>query len=189
MALERFLSRHVEMNYHARLVLFQKAQGVVTDLEAEEYLNPAALGAGAGALQQPNLQARNAVRAGLVAHAIVFGVLLLFLGLIHVAPLGATPRTKEVLIKEAQRGYVRVNANPWARVFVDGNETGITPIADPLQLKEGKHVLRFEHDWYAPVERPVEVVAGTAEAAPAITVDFEKLKTALKPGKTRPVDP
>src|SRR6478736_2455831 len=84
MALERFLTKHVEMNHHARLVLFMRAQNVITELEAEEYLNPAALGAGGGALQQPNLQARNAVRAGLVAHAIVFGVLLLFLGLIHV---------------------------------------------------------------------------------------------------------
>src|SRR6185436_19665321 len=77
MALERFLSRHVEMNHHARLVLFLKAQGVITDFEAEEYLNPAALGAGGGALQQPNLQARNAVRAGVIAHGVVAGVLLL----------------------------------------------------------------------------------------------------------------
>ena len=30
MALERFLSRHVEMNHHARLVLFMEAQGVIT---------------------------------------------------------------------------------------------------------------------------------------------------------------
>src|SRR5882757_1398697 len=78
MALERFLARHVEMNHHARLVLFLRAQNVITELEAEEYLNPAALGAGGGALQQPNLQARNAVRSGLVAHAVTLGVLLLF---------------------------------------------------------------------------------------------------------------
>jgi eukaryotic-like serine/threonine-protein kinase len=189
MALERFLSRHVEMNHHARLVLFLKAQGVVTDLEAEEYLNPAALGAGAGALQQPNLQARNSVRAGIVAHGIVFGVLALFLGLIHVAPLDATPRTKEVLIREAQRGYVRVDAHPWARIFVDDKEVGTTPMAKPLELKEGPHVVRFEHDWYQPLERPIEVVAGTAEAAPTISIDFEKLKIPLRPGKQKPEVP
>jgi serine/threonine-protein kinase len=185
-ALERFLSHHVEMNHHARLVLFLKAQGVITELEAEEYLNPAALGVGAGALQQPNLQARNVVRAGMVAHGVVFGVMLLFFGLIHVAPLDATPRTREVLIREAQRGYVRVDAQPWARIFVDSKEVGMTPMAKPLELKEGKHVVRFEHDWYAPVERPIEVVAGVADAAPTISVDFEKLKTPLSPGKTKP---
>src|SRR6476619_3443737 len=75
MALERFLARHVEMNHHARLVLFLRSQNVLTELEAEEYLNPSALGAGAGALQQPNLAARNVVRAGVVAHAITLGVL------------------------------------------------------------------------------------------------------------------
>ncbi|MGH8310660.1 MAG: serine/threonine-protein kinase, partial [Steroidobacteraceae bacterium] len=39
MALERFLARHVEMNHHARIVLFLRAQNVITDLEAEEYVN------------------------------------------------------------------------------------------------------------------------------------------------------
>src|SRR4029077_20656933 len=108
-ALERFLAKHVEMNHHARLVLFLKSQGVITELEAEEYLTPAALGAGAGALQQPNIQARNAVRAGLVAHGITFGVLLLFLALIHVAPLSGTPNTASAAIHQG-RGFVRVDA-------------------------------------------------------------------------------
>src|SRR2546430_382570 len=74
MALERFLGRHVEMNHHARLVLFLRAQGVITELEAEEYLNQGGAG---GGLQAPNLAARNAVRSGVVAHAVMFGVLLL----------------------------------------------------------------------------------------------------------------
>src|SRR5690349_11101726 len=147
MALERFLSRHVEMNHHARLVLFLKGQGVITELEAEEYLNPAALGAGGGALQPPNLQARNVVRAGFVAHGIVAGVLLLFLGLIHVAPVSATPQSKEALARSSRRGYLRVDAHPWARVFIDNEEVGVTPIAEPQRLREGSHKVRFEHDW------------------------------------------
>src|SRR4029079_12038407 len=52
MALERFLAKHVEMNHHARLVLFIRSHNVITELEAEEYLNPAALGVGASVLQQ-----------------------------------------------------------------------------------------------------------------------------------------
>jgi serine/threonine-protein kinase len=181
MALERFLAKHVEMNHHARLVLFLKAQGVITELEAEEYLNPAALGAGAGALQQPNLQARNVVRAGVVAHGITLGVLLLFLGLIHVAPLGATPHSS-VIVKEAARGYLRVDAHPWARVFVDGKLAGTTPLGRPLELTEGSHVIKLEHDWYMPVEKTVDV--GDSETS--LTIDFEKLKVPLKPGKVKP---
>jgi serine/threonine-protein kinase len=180
-ALERFLAKHVEMNHHARLVLFLKAQGVITELEAEEYLNPAALGAGAGALQQPNLQARNVVRAGVVAHGITLGVLLLFLGLIHVAPLGATPRSS-VIIKETSRGYLRVDAHPWARVFVDGKLAGVTPLGRPLEVSEGQHVIKLEHDWYMPVEKTLDV--GDSETS--LVVDFEKQKVPLKPGKVKP---
>src|SRR5262249_45010514 len=136
-ALERFLSRHVEMNHHARLVLFLKAQGVITELEAEEYLNPAALGAGGGALQQPNLQARNIFRAGVLAHGIIFFVLLLFLGLIQAAPLSSTPASARAQAKNAERGFLRVDAYPWAHVFVDGKPIGTTPMAKPLSFEEG----------------------------------------------------
>src|SRR5450755_2048787 len=151
MALERFLAKHVEMNHHARLVLFLKSQGVITELEAEEYLNPAALGTGGGAL--PNLQARNVVRAGLVAHAVALGVLLLFLGLIHVAPLGATPRTPTGGESPQHKSFIRVDAKPWARVSLDGKPIGITPFAKPLDVFDGTHTLRFEHDWYQPIEQ------------------------------------
>jgi serine/threonine-protein kinase len=186
MALERFLAKHVEMNHHARLVLFLKSQGVITDLEAEEYLNPAALGAGAGALQQPNLQARNVVRAGGVAHGVVLGVLLLFLGLIHVAPLNATPTSGP--LRDPGKGFVRADARPWANIFVDGQLVGTTPLGKPLQITEGKHVIKFDHDWYLPVERTIDVEAGGPEAALAIGVDFEAQHVALKPGKAKPAE-
>jgi predicted Ser/Thr protein kinase len=180
MALERFLAKHVEMNHHARLVLFLKGQGVITELEAEEYLNPAALGAGGGALQQPNLQARNMVRGGIVAHAVMLGVLLLFLGLIHVAPLGATPKTPATVAQDA-RGHVHVDARPWARIYVDNMLSGVTPLAQPLELLQGKHQIRFEHDWYQPVTRAIDVTAGYNE----IAIDFEQTSV-LKPGKVKP---
>src|SRR3569623_1254786 len=183
MALERFLAKHVEMNHHARLVLFLKAQGIITELEAEEYLNPAALGAGAGALQQPNMQARNVVRAGIVAHGITLGVLLLFLGLIHVAPLGATPRTS--LLKE-QRGFVRLDAKPWARIYVDGKPAGMTPMGRPLELTEGPHTITFMHDWYQPVDKKLDVTPSTADTAQMVSVDIEKQHDKLLPGKTKP---
>jgi eukaryotic-like serine/threonine-protein kinase len=186
-ALERFLAKHVEMNHHARVVLFLKSQGVVTDLEAEEYLNPSALGAGAGALQQPNLQARNVVRAGIVAHAITALVLALFLGLIHVAPLNATPHTQ--LAAETAHGFLRVDAHPWARITIDGKPVGTTPIGKPIGLAQGKHVVHFEHDWYAPVDRVVDLAAGSADAAQQLVLDFDASHIPLQPGKAKPQAP
>ncbi len=187
-ALERFLAKHVEMNHHARLVLFIKSQGIITDLEAEQYLNPVALGAGAGALQQPNLQARNVVRAGVVAHGVTLGVFLLFLALIHVAPLEATPRTPSLpgtLGRASRRGYLRVDAAPWAKVSIDGKTIGHTPIAKPLELPVGKHSIRFEHDWYEPHIETIELDATTVEDPASISVDLAKTAP-MVPGKTRP---
>jgi serine/threonine-protein kinase len=184
MALERFLAKHVEMNHHARLVLFIRSQNVITELEAEEYLNPAALGGLGSALQQPNMQARHVVRAGILAHGIMLGVLLLMVGLIHVAPLGATPAHTPV--REAGRGYLRINATPWARLTIDGAAAGVTPVARPIELKEGPHAIRFEHDWYQPVERTVEIPEGLATSPTVLSLDFESERVPTAAGKTRP---
>jgi hypothetical protein len=113
-------------------------------------------------------------------------VLLLFLGLIHVAPLSATPSSGPQI--DPGKGYVRADAHPWANVFVDGKPAGTTPLGKPLQLVAGKHVLRFEHDWYVPVERTVDVAAGPPEAAAMVVVDFAAQKIALRPGKTKPAE-
>ncbi len=171
MALERFLAKHVEMNHHARLVLFLRAHNVITELEAEEYLNPAALG-GASILAQPNMQARHAVRAGLVAHGVIAGVFALMLGLIHVAPLGATPVTKVIAQQQPGRGFIVVRALPWARVSIDGESLGVTPLAKPIEIADGDHVVRFEHDWFVPIEIPVAVPSGPASEALPVEVHF-----------------
>ena len=184
MALERFLAKHVEMNHHARIVLFIRSQNVITELEADEYLNPAALG-GASVLQQPNMQARQTVRAGLVAHVIALGVLLLMLGLIHVAPLSPTP-AYSAAAHDAGRGFLRINAVPWARVSIDNISYGLTPFGKPVELREGGHRIRLEHDWYRPVERTVDIAEGPASAPQVVSVDFEAEHIPGAAGKARP---
>ena len=184
MALERFLAKHVEMNHHARLVLFLRAQNVITDLEAEEYLNPAALGAGGSVLAQPNMQARYVVRTGLAAHGIMLGVLTLMIGLIHLAPLSDTPTTRVATAgKLAGRGTLRVDASPWASIAIDGRPIGVTPLARPIDLVEGPHAVSFAHDWYAPVQRTVNI-SPTGEPA-HLVIDFCRDGT-LAAGKQLP---
>ena len=183
MALERFLAKHVEMNYHARLVLFLRGQNVITQLEADEYLNPAATGGAAAA--QPNIQARHAVRRGMVVHASVLGVLALMLGLIHVAPLGNSNAMSPGAMGPGERGYLEVAAYPWARIYVDGREVAVTPLAEPIELRAGDHRVRLEHDWYQPIERSVSIAAGDPSSAGELRVDFES-EGVLRPGKTRP---
>jgi eukaryotic-like serine/threonine-protein kinase len=188
MALERFLAKHVEINHHARLVLFLRGQGVISDFEADEHLNPSALGP--GTLAQPNMQARHAMRRGWIAHAITVGMLALMLGLIHLAPLGATPRTPTALINgqtvvAEQHGFIRVNATPWAEISIDGQPIGSTPLAKPIELTTGPHVVRFTHAWYEPVEQTVAVPLAGEDKAVRVTVDFER-DGKLLPGKSIP---
>jgi eukaryotic-like serine/threonine-protein kinase len=185
MALERFLAKHVEMNYHALIVLFLRGQNVITQLEADEYLNPALGGPGASTLAQPNVQARHAVRRVATVHGTILGVLAMMLTLIHIAPLGRAQTGGAGPPPPPARGYVRVQAYPWARVTIDGKEVGTTPLVAPLELVEGPHTIRLEHDWYKPVERKIEVKPGAAEGALEVGVDFETVGT-LRPGKQRP---
>jgi serine/threonine-protein kinase len=185
MALERFLARHVEMNHHARLVLFLRANGVITELEAEEYLNPSALG-GQASSAQPNMQARHAVRAGMVAHGVTLGMLALMLGLIHVAPLGATPDTKIPLTSTPGRGYVRVHAYPWATISIDGKDVGTTPLTKAIEVPDGPHTIKFDHAWYEPVEKAIDVAGSSANAAPIVSVDFVKDGVKPRAGKVVP---
>ena len=189
MALERFLARHVEMNHHARLVLFLRAQNVITQLEAEEYLNPSALGGAGAAGAQTNMQARHTVRAGMVAHAVTFGVLALMLGLIHVAPLGATPKTTVVVNQTVGRGFIRVHAYPWAKITIDGKPVGETPMDKPIELPDGAHNVKFEHPYYVPVERTITVEGSTPDTAPVVSVDFPKEKITMLAGRTVPPPP
>ena len=160
MALERFLAKHVEINHHARLVLFMRSQNVITELEAEEYLHPQALGGEKGGAL-PNMQARHAVRTGVLAHAVTLSFLLLMLGLIHVAPLGATPHSQGVAnAKEPGTGTLQINVIPWASVQLDGKEIAETPVGNPLPLREGSYTLRLVHEGFQPLEKTVKITAG-----------------------------
>lgn len=49
-------------------------------------------------------------------------------------------------------GYLRVVADPWANVFVDGEPVDTTPFARSIPLSAGIHYVRLEHP-KAPVER------------------------------------
>jgi hypothetical protein len=107
---------------------------------------------------------------------------MLMIGFIYVAPLAATPATTEVT-KAIGHASIRVDASPWANVFVDGKHIGTTPMNDKLDLVEGTHTVRFEHDWFQPVERQVTVDAKTT-APQLVRVDFCAEHLPAKPGKT-----
>jgi serine/threonine-protein kinase len=57
-------------------------------------------------------------------------------------------------------GALRVVAEPWAHVYVDGKLMETTPFANPILLTPGVHHLRLEHPSAPPERREVELAAG-----------------------------
>ncbi|MEZ4230519.1 MAG: serine/threonine-protein kinase [Polyangiaceae bacterium] len=55
-------------------------------------------------------------------------------------------------LRPSQAGYLRVVADPWAYVIVDGEKVETTPFAEPIPLSPGTHYVRLEHP-AAPTER------------------------------------
>jgi hypothetical protein len=56
-------------------------------------------------------------------------------------------------------GYLRVVAEPWAHVIVDGQKLETTPFARPIPLAPGTHYVRLEHP-LAPTERRTLSILG-----------------------------
>jgi len=178
LALERFLARRVEMNYHARLVLFLKNQEIISPEEAEQYLHPA-VGSTGASLTPSHAVARRLVRRVAVVQGVIAGVLGLMVALIHLAPVGATPADRPAsglapVAPAAPRGWLRVVANPWAHVVLDGQRLETTPFARPLEVAAGKHSLRLENEWFEAVEAEIDVPAGGADAPLVLRYDLKE---------------
>jgi serine/threonine-protein kinase len=70
------------------------------------------------------------------------------------------PATTQVELARAKAGYLRVVAEPWAHVVVDGARVETTPFARAIPLAAGTHYVRLEHP-NAPTERrTVHLVSG-----------------------------
>ncbi len=172
MALERFLAKNVDMNYHTRLVLFLKNRDILTQLEVDEYLNPKMLEVNSP-LSQKNVQVRRLLRRALIVQSVVLALVFMMVGLIHLAPVGATVPAV-VVQREIEHGFVKLVANPWAEIFVDGESIGFTPIATPISLESGPHTFEFRNDFFPSQEQRVDVQTGTVSEAVYIRVDLDK---------------
>lgn len=172
MALERFLAKHVEMNYHTRLVLFLKNQDVLTQLEADEYLDPKMLAMG-NPLSQPKVQARRLMRRALVVQSSILGIVALMVALIHLAPVGADVPAI-VMQTNPEFGFVRIVSNPWAEIYIDGKEQGVTPVAAPIRLEVGPHKVELRNQFHESHTETIEVTSGNESSALLLRFDFDK---------------
>jgi len=167
LALERFISRRCDMNYHARLVVHLRDQGVITAEEADAHLHPAVAGgytrpASRAALGGPGLKRLLAVEAA------VLGAMALATSFIHLAPVGVPPASPVAVAAPLPPpprppGFVRVIVDPWAEVVVDGKSVDTTPIAKPLALPEGRHLIELRNPYFEPETRALDVKRGATQ--------------------------
>lgn len=62
--------------------------------------------------------------------------------------------------EEEARGYLRVLANPWAEVLIDGELVDTTPIGRPLPVSPGRHYVTFRHPNAPDEKRSIDVASG-----------------------------
>lgn len=76
-------------------------------------------------------------------------------------PGARAPRTGAHLdLLPRNAGYLRVVAEPWALVVVDGEQVDTTPFARPIALSPGIHYVRLEHPHAKTERRTVSLAAG-----------------------------
>ncbi|GAC1352495.1 MAG: hypothetical protein NVSMB1_15910 [Polyangiales bacterium] len=76
---------------------------------------------------------------------------------------GLPEQAKTIAADPTEVGYLRLNVRPWAEVFIDGARIDITPIARPLRVRSGRHLLTLIHPQKTE-KRVVEVPLGQTVA-------------------------
>jgi serine/threonine-protein kinase len=58
------------------------------------------------------------------------------------------------------RGMIRVVAQPWAEVYLDGELVDVTPMGRPMLVLPGKHFVTFRHPKAPDEQRAIKIAAG-----------------------------
>ena len=179
MTLERFIAKHVDINYHSRLVWFLREKQVLSNEEAETFLNATNGGALAGP-QSKAAKFRDVLTRSAITQAIIVGVLALWTISIHLLDVGKSPLPAEAAIVK-RTGFVRVLARPWGAVTVQGSDDVIlTPMDAPIRLEVGKQTLTVANKFYKPMTKKIVVEEGSPAEPRILTFDFLKLGESVK---------
>jgi eukaryotic-like serine/threonine-protein kinase len=169
--LQEFIAPRVPMNYSARLVMYLREVGELTDAEADAILE-----AGAPRTARRGPVDRRLIRQVGAVQAALFGVLVASGGAIQAAN-GGFGRMEELAgggsqMPLEQVGFLKVVVDPWAEVQVDGQKVTTTPTARAIPLSPGKHYVKFSNPYYHPVTRQVRIRPQETEL---VRVDLQPL--------------
>jgi eukaryotic-like serine/threonine-protein kinase len=160
--LMEYLVGRVGGSYAGRLVSYLLEIGLISESEAASVLEASS----SEITRRNKLRDRRLVRhvgfaeLALFASALVGGYVIQernggvsFESLLS-APVESTPLTME------NSGKLKVVVDPWAHVYVDGEQVVTTPSAIPITLSSGKHYVKFENPYFEEELREIVVTAG-----------------------------
>jgi serine/threonine-protein kinase len=161
--LMEFLAPRVPINYSARMVMYLRDVGLLTDEEADTILEAGApRNVRRGPLDRSLLRHVAGMQGLLFAVALVGGLGIQRVhGRLSEGADEFAAEDRPVLPDRA--GFLRVVAHPWAHVSVDGQRVLTTPSARRIPLRPGRHFLKFENPYYQPVDREVRIREGETE--------------------------
>ncbi|MCA9578539.1 MAG: serine/threonine protein kinase, partial [Myxococcales bacterium] len=169
--LVEFLAPRVPINYSAKLVMYQRDIGFLTDEEADRVLEAA----GPRNIRRRSADPTLLRDVSLLNVALLLGVIG---GGVAIGSASASdddgdpaPALSPALGAATPRaGAIRVVVDPWADVYVDGEQVATTPTAREIALSPGLHYLRFTNPYFAEVEREVRVRTGETEWVDVVMV-------------------
>ena len=65
--------------------------------------------------------------------------------------------TPSALSSPGDSGYISITCNPWAKVYLDEQYVGTTPIAGSIRVAAGSHTIAFNNPQFAPIIRTIAV--------------------------------
>jgi eukaryotic-like serine/threonine-protein kinase len=161
--LEDFLASRVLVNYNAYMVSFLEHRGVLSENEASTILATGASRSGGGASRILK-EDRNVLQSIGFLHVVVLSLLLIGGLVIQLTSPDTMPRREipaaGIAVAPSKAGYLKVVANPWAKVQVDGEYMETTPFAAPLPLPPGVHYVELIHPLFDNLVREVTIKAG-----------------------------
>jgi len=162
--LMEFLASRVPINYQARLVMYLRDVNVLSDAEADEILATGAPRSVRGSSMDRGLLRSVAAVNGalLVAAAIGGGVIQWTGGRLGADPSDFIAETGAPVVPQ-RAGYLRVVAEPWANVAIDGQPVITTPWAHRIPLAPGRHFVKFENPYYVAETREVRIAPDATE--------------------------
>lgn len=182
--LMEFLSGRIGISHNARLVLFLRDIGVISELETEEILKAGLARGGRGVAGD-----RTLVRSA----ALMFGVLFLALSATGGAIQAKSGRfdgnstafgpPTDTSIIPRKAGFIQVVVEPWADVYVDGELVATTPTAQSIALAPGRHYVKYKNPFFEEQSTEIFVQPGETQMLRATLVPPKGPKAREEIGK------